>query len=412
MTDSLLDRFLRYVKIDTQSNEDSSTAPSTKKQLNLSRLLTDECRQLGLFDVSLSEHGVVMGTIPATVDHEAPTIVWLAHVDTSPEYSGTNVNPIVHENYQGGDIVLPNDSDKVITVDANPTLSDLIGATLVTTDGTTLLGADDKAGIAEIMSAADYLMQHPEIQHGPIRICFTCDEEIGRGIDHLDLQQLGGICAYTLDGEGRGTVDSETFSADQAVITVNGINTHPSVGKGSMVNALRIISHFLAMLPEDRIAPEVTDGRDGFIHPYRLEGGVAKVTAHIILRDFETSKLTEQANMLESIADELRGKYPKSSIDVKVQRQYRNLRDGIVDEPRAIPKAVSAMRAVGIEPKQTIIRGGTDGSLLTEAGLPTPNLSSGQHNPHSPLEWTSVEEMQTAVDVLVQLAIEWGEERI
>ena len=410
-SDSLLDRFLRYVRIDTQSNEDSSTAPSTEKQLDLSRLLAEECQLLGLADVSLSQHGVVMATIPPTVDHDAPTIVWLAHVDTSPEYSGANVNPIVHENYQGGDIVLPNDG-KVVTMESNPGLRGLVGATIVTTDGTTLLGADDKAGIAEIMSAADHLIQNPDILHGPIRICFTCDEEIGRGIDHLDLQLLGGVCAYTLDGEGQGKVDSETFSADQAVVTVEGINTHPSVGKDSMVNSLRIVAHFLSKLPEDRMAPEVTDGRDGFIHPYRLEGGVAKATAHVILRDFETKKLEEQANILESIAAELREEYPKSNIGVQIHRQYRNLRDGLVNERRAIPKVVDAMQAIGIKPEQTIIRGGTDGSLLTEAGLPTPNLSSGQHNPHSPLEWTSVEEMQAAVDVLVQLAIEWGKERI
>lgn len=407
---NLLDRFLRYVRIDTQSNEHSTTVPSTAKQLDLCRLLEAECRELGLADVSLDESGIVMATVPSTLAAQpAPaTIAWVAHVDTSPETSGTNVRPIVHRNYTGGDIVLPGDPSRVIRVSENPALNNLHGATLVTTDGTTLLGADDKAGVAVIMSAAAQLIAHPEIQHGPIRLCFTCDEEIGRGVDHLNLQKLGAICAYTLDGDGQGMVDSETFSADLAIVTVTGINIHPSIGKGKLVNAVRILSEFLAHLPTGRLSPETTDGREGFIHPYLIEGGVAKATARMILRDFETARLKEYATLLEGIAHELRAVHPRAAIEIRIVEQYRNMRDGLVQEPRALAKALEATRAAGLEPQQTIIRGGTDGSRLTALGLPTPNLSTGEHNPHSPLEWTSVEEMQKAVDVLVALAIAWG----
>lgn len=409
---SVLDRFLRYVRIDTQSDEDSTTYPSTAKQLDLSRLLADECRAMGLVDVSLSEFGVVMATVPSNVAHSGPAIAWVAHVDTSPETSGKDVKPVLHENYDGRDLVLPGDRSKVIRVDANPALKGLIGATIVTTDGTTLLGADDKAGVATIMAAAEYLMTHPEIPRGPIRVCFTCDEEIGRGTDKLDIAKLNAVCAYTLDGDGAGVIDCETFSADVAIVTVEGINTHPSEGKGKMVNAIRILSHFLARLPADRLSPETTSDREGFLHPYSIEGGVAFSTARIILRDFDTPKLKEYADMLESIAADLRAQHPKAKITVETRKQYRNLGDGLKSEPRAVAKAIEAMKATGIEPKLSIIRGGTDGSLLTERGLPTPNLSTGEHNPHSPLEWTSREELQRATDVLVQLARVWSSERL
>ncbi|MFG0297744.1 MAG: peptidase T [Maioricimonas sp. JB045] len=406
----LLARFLRYVKIDTQSDDESPTAPSTAKQLDLSRLLAEECRQLGLEDVSCDNHGIVMATVPATVSHPAPTIVWNAHVDTSPEFSGAGVSPVVHEDYDGSDIVLPGDPSRVIRVDENPELRDLVGGTVITTDGTTLLGADDKSGIAVIMTAAARLMQQPDIPHGPIRICFTVDEEIGRGIDHLDFEKLGGVCGYTLDSGGVGTIDCETFSADLATVTVRGVNTHPSEGKGVMVNAVRILARFLDRLPTDSCSPETTDGRDGFMHPYQIEGGVAQARARIILRDFETPKLAEYADRLRGIAGELSAEFPRAEIDVAIRKQYRNMGDGLKREPRAVEKAIEATRAAGLEPKLDIIRGGTDGALMTEAGLPTPNLSSGQHNPHSPLEWTSLEEMSQAVEVLVQLAVAWGKE--
>ena len=409
---TLLERFVKYARIDTQSDETSPTAPSTAKQLDLCRLLADECRELGLQDVSLSEHGVVMATLPATVSHVAPTIAWFAHVDTSSEFCGTGVKPVVHENYDGQDIVLPGDPAKVIRVDENPTLRELVGGTVVTTDGTTLLGADDKSGIAVIMSAVEHLLQHPELAHGPIRVCFTCDEEIGRGVDHIDVDQINAVCGYTLDSEGSGRIDSETFSADQAIVTVEGINTHPSIGYGKMVNAVRMLSQFISRLPTDTLSPETTRDREGFLHPYHIEGGVARCQTRIILRDFETENLQQQKRLLERIAEELQAAEPRARITVETRPQYRNMRDGLQREPRAIAKAEAAIRAAGLEPIHEIIRGGTDGSLLTAKGLPTPNISAGQHNPHSPLEWTSLEEMQQAVEVLVQLAIAWGGETV
>ncbi len=407
---TLLDRFLRYVQIDTQSNEASTSVPSTASQLDLCRILEAECRELGLADVSLNSYGIVMATVPATVASHAPTIAWLAHVDTSPETTGAGVKPVVHSPYTGGDIVLPGDPTKVIRVDENSDLERLVGGTIITTDGTTLLGADDKAGVAVIMSAAAHLVAHPEIPHGPIRLCFTCDEEIGHGVDHLSLEALDSVCAYTLDGEGAGMVDCETFSADQAIVTVTGVNIHPSIGKGKMVNAIRILAEFLSRLPGDRLSPETTSGREGFLHPYQIEGGVAQASVRILLRDFETAELAGYAALLSRIAADLRPKYRQASIDIRLVEQYRNMREGLADEPRALAKALEATRAAGLEPKQTIIRGGTDGSRLTALGLPTPNLSTGEHNPHSPLEWTSLEEMQTAVDVLVELAQGWAHE--
>lgn len=407
---TLLDRFLRYVRIDTQSDENSTTSPSTAKQLDLSRLLEQECRQLGLTDVSIDERGIVMASVPATVDHDAPMIVWNAHVDTSPEYSGTGVCPIVHENYDGSDITLPGDPSKVLRVAENPALRDLVGETIITTDGTTLLGADDKSGLAVIITAAARLVADRSIPCGRVRLCFTVDEEIGRGIDGLDFQNLGGVCGYTLDSSGCGRIDSETFSADQATVTVHGVNTHPSEGKGVMVNAVRILSQFLSRLPTDHLSPESTDKREGFVHPYVIEGGVATASAKIILRDFETARLSEQADLLKSIAAELQQEHPRARIEVEVRKQYRNMRDGLEHEPRALAKAIEATRAAGLEPRLDIIRGGTDGALMTEAGLPTPNLSSGQHNPHSPLEWTSLYEMNKAVDVLIELARAWSSE--
>ena len=406
----LLERFLRYVQIDTQSDERGDDSPSTAKQLDLSRLLADECRSLGLEDVSLSEHGVVMATVPATEGHGSPAIAWVAHVDTSPETSGSGVKPVIHSPYDGRDIVLPGDPSQVIRVAANPDLSLLVGGTVVTSDGTTLLGADDKAGVAVIMTAAERLMGGAGGPHGPIRLVFTCDEEIGRGTVGLDVPAIDAVCGYTLDGDGMGGINAETFSADAAVVTVTGVNIHPSIGKGVMVNAIRILAEFLSALPADGLSPETTSGREGFIHPYGIEGGVGHAEARLILRDFEADGLAAQADVLEGIARRLREAHPQARIDLSFRQQYRNMRDGLIREPRALAKAIAATRAAGIEPRLEVIRGGTDGSLLTALGLPTPNLSTGEHNPHSPLEWTSLEEMQAAVDVLLHLAAFWGEE--
>jgi tripeptide aminopeptidase len=407
--ESLLDRFCRYVRIDTQADETATTYPSSPGQLELGRLLRDELRALGLADVEQDAHGIVLATVPATTDRACPTIAWIAHIDTSPETTGRGVKPIVHRGYDGRDIVLPGDPSKVLRVADNPDLAALAGKTIITTDGTTLLGADDKAGVAVIMEAAAYLVAHPEIRHGPIRVCFTCDEEVGHGVDHVDLKKLGAQVGYTLDGAGQGEIDGETFSADLAVVTITGVNIHPALAKGRMVNAVRIAAAFVDRLPRDVEAPEVTAGREGFFHPYRIDGGVASASIRVLLRDFDTPVLAERARRLHEIAAALRREYPGAAIDVKVTPQYRNMAEGLAKEPRAVAFAEEALRRAGIEPRRTIVRGGTDGSRLTELGLPTPNLSCGEHNFHSPLEWTCLEEMAVAVRGLVELARLWAE---
>jgi tripeptide aminopeptidase len=406
---TLLDRFCRYVRIDTQADEAATTYPSSVGQLELGRLLVGELLELGLRDAAQDAHGIVMATVPATASRRVPTVAWIAHVDTSPETTGKNVKPVLHRNYAGGDLTLPGDPSRVIRVADNPELTGLHGRTLITTDGTTLLGADDKAGVAVIMEAAGHLAAHPEIPHGPIRVCFTCDEEIGHGVDHLDLKKLGAHVAYTLDGSGAGEIDNETFSADLAVVTVKGVNIHPMIARGRMVNAVRLAGMLLDRLPRQVLAPETTAERDGFLHPYRIEGGVAEVTMRVLLRDFDTPKLRDREQLLRQAAATVVAEYPRASIDVQVTPQYRNMAEGLGKEPRAVPFAEEAMRRAGLEPKRTIVRGGTDGSRLTEMGLPTPNLSTGEHNPHSPLEWTCLEEMQIAAAVLIELARVWGE---
>ncbi len=419
--DTLLDRFCRYVRIDTQADEKSTTYPSSPGQLELGRLLVKELRDLGLGDATADEHGIVHATIPATnwgdnsprspviASPGSPVIAWIAHLDTSPETSGHNVKPTVHSSYGGGDIALPGDPSKIIRVSECPELAKLRGSTIITTDGTTLLGGDDKCGVAVIMETAAYLLAHPEIRHGSIRICFTCDEEIGHGVDHVDLKKLGAQVAYTLDGAGTGEIDGETFSADLAVVTVTGINIHPSIAKGKMVNAIRLAGAFLDRLPQLTLAPETTADREGFLHPYRIEGGVAEVTLRILLRDFDTAALEAKAELLRVAARLIEAEHPQAKVEVRVTPQYRNMTLGLAKEPRALEFAEKAMRRAGLEPKRTIVRGGTDGSRLTELGLPTPNLSCGEHNFHSPLEWTCLEEMATAVRVLVELAQVWGE---
>jgi tripeptide aminopeptidase len=406
---TLLDRFCRYVRIDTTAVENAGTYPSSPGQLELGRMLVEELRAIGLSDTVQDEHGIVLATLPATVAHPVPTIAWIAHLDTSPETTGRNVQPIVHENYDGRDLVLPGDPSKVIRTCENPELLLLKGKTLVTTDGTTLLGADDKAGVAVIMEAAAQLMARPELPHGPIRICFTCDEEIGHGVDYLDLQKLGAAVGYTLDGGGQGEIDYETFSADLAVVTIRGVAIHPAIAKGRMINAVRLAGLFLERLPRLSLSPETTAERQGFLHPYRLDGGVAEATLRILLRDFDTPRLADYAELLRTVARTILAEYPQASIEVHITPQYRNMAEGLAKEPRALAFAQEAMRRAGLEPKLTIVRGGTDGSRLTELGLPTPNLSCGEHNLHSPLEWTCVEEMAAAVRVLVELAQVWAE---
>ncbi len=405
--DTLLERFLRYVRIDTKADEKATAYPSSPGQLVLGALLRDELLAMGLKDAVQNEYGLVFATVPGNVP-DAPTIAFNAHVDTNPENSGKDVNPQVIRDYAGGDITLPKDTSKVIRVRDNPELNALVGKTIITTDGTTLLGADDKAGVAVIMEAARHLMANPQIPHGPVRIVFTCDEEIGFGVKHLEPAQIGAVVAYTLDGAGTAEIEDETFSADGATVTITGVNIHPSIGKGRMVNAVRLAGAFLDRLPKRRMSPETTDGRDGFIHPLGIEGGVGEVKINFILRDFDTPKLAEQAEMLRAIARQIETEFPEAAVKVETRKQYRNMKDGIAKLPQAVTFAAEAVRRAGMEPKHKIIRGGTDGSQLTEKGLPTPNLSTGEHNPHSPLEWTCLEEMEAAVRVVVELCQVWA----
>lgn len=404
----LLERFCRYARIDSQANEKATTYPSSPGQLEMGRLLVRELHEMGIVDAVQDEFGIVMGTVPGNVAHPCPVVAWVAHVDTSPETTAKNVQPQIHRNYDGRDIVLPGDPSKVIRVAANPDLAALAGKTILTTDGTTLLGGDDKAGVAAIMEAAHRLMENPQLPRGPVRLCFTCDEEIGKGVTHVDLKELAADVAYTLDGSGVGEVEGETFSADKATVTIKGVNIHPAIAKGRMLNAVKLAGEFLAKLPQGTLSPETTEEMEGFVHPYIIEGGVGEVKIHVLLRDFNTPKLTEYAEMLRRIGREIEAAHPKANVKVDVAYQYRNMRDGMVKEPRAIPYAIEATKRAGLTPVQKSIRGGTDGSRLTEMGLPTPNLSTGEHNFHSPLEWVCVEEMEACVRVCVELVQVWA----
>jgi tripeptide aminopeptidase len=409
-SERLLQRFLRYVRVDTTADDTVDRYPSSQGQLTLGRMLADELRELGLTDVEHDEHGLVLATVPAT-DPDARTVVALnSHLDTSPETSGAGVKPQVIRNYVGGDIRLPS-GNQVIRLADSPELAQMHSRTLITSDGTTLLGADDKAGLAIIMEVAQHLHEHPEILHGPVRVLFTCDEEIGHGVDYVDLQKLAADVCYTLDGPGAGQIDVETFSADLATIFVRGINIHPSIAFNRMVNALKVAATFLQNLPSHDMSPETTRDREAFVHPYVIDGGVANVTLKILLRDFCTARLEDHAQLLRRIARETSQRFPGSEIEVVVTKQYRNLGDGLAKEPRAVAFAEKAFNRLGLSSRRSIVRGGTDGSRLTELGLPTPNLSSGQHNLHSPLEWACLEEMRQAADVVVQLLQIWGEAR-
>ncbi len=404
----LLERFLRYVRIETTANPQTDAYPSSEGQLVLGRLLAEELREMGARDVELTAHGLVFATIPSSVDHPTPVIAFNAHLDTSPDASGKDVQPQVIEHYQGGDIVLPGDTSKVITATTNPELEGMAGCTLVTSDGTTLLGGDDKAGVAIIMQTVESLLTHPQIPHGTIRVMFTCDEEIGRGVQHVDLPQLAADACYTLDGPGADSIDVETFSADLATVTVRGVNIHPAIAKDRMINAVRGLGYFISCLPAEA-SPERTDGRDGFLHPYTLHGAVDETELKILLRSFDTAKLEAQAELLRTMADKTRQQFPGISVDVAICPQYRNLGDGLAKAPQTVEFAEEAHRRLGRTPRRDIVRGGTDGSRLTELGLPTPNLSSGQHNLHSPLEWVCLDEMVQAVEVCVALAGVWSE---
>ena len=408
----LRDRFIEYVQVDTTASPDAECYPSSEGQRALGKIVADHLKTIGLKDVKQDEFALVSGTIPSNIDSAVPVVALNAHLDTSPETTGAGVKPQVIEDYAGGDIQLPGDPSKVITAEDCPELKDLVGCTLITTDGTTLLGGDDKAGVSIIVELAAYLMEHPEIPHGDIRVLFTCDEEIGKGVDKVQLDELAADVCYTLDGPGANTIDIETFSADEATVTISGVNIHPAIAKDRMVNAIRVAAALLDQLPRETLAPESTEGREGFLHPYRiLDGQVDKVVLKILLRDFDTPNLAKYAELLTDVAKQVESQFPGCSIDVDVRKQYRNLSEGLAKEPRAVAFAQKAFEKLGRPVTTNIIRGGTDGSRLTELGLPTPNLSSGQHNIHSPLEFACLDEMVMAVEVLAELVQVWAENR-
>ena len=408
MTDTVLDRFLRYVVIDTQSNPKSPSQPSTEKQKDLSRVLVKELLAIGIADAHLDEHGYVYATIPSNVDKQVPVICFCSHVDTAPDFTGTNVKPQIVRSYQGGDLHLVGDPQQIIRVADHPALRDQIGNDIITTDGTTLLGADDKAGIAEIMSAAQFLIDNPDVKHGTIKLLFTADEEIGRGVDKVDLKKLGADFAYTIDGETAGHIEDETFSADGVEITIQGVAIHPGFAKGRMENAIKIAAAILDRLPKDK-APETTSGKQGFVHPTGVTGSMEKASISLIVRDFNDAGLAEKEEMLKAIVGQVMAGYPGSSHSLEIRHQYRNMKVVLDRHPEIVEHAVEAVRRAGMEPVRGSIRGGTDGSRLSFMGLPCPNIFAGGHAFHSPLEWVSRQDMERAVRTLVELAKVWAE---
>lgn len=409
MTDTVLSRFLRYVVIDTQSDPASTSQPTTEKQKDLGRLLAAELKAIGVADAHLDEHGYVYGTIPANTDKSnVPVICFCSHMDTAPDFSGTNVKPQVISPYQGGAIVLPADPSRIIRVAEHPELANQIGKDIVTTDGTTLLGADDKAGIAEIMTAAQEIIANPAIRHGTIKILFTPDEEVGRGVNRVDLEKLGADFAYTLDGETAGHIEDETFSADGVDIEITGVAIHPGFAKGRMENAIRIAGAIIDRLPRD-MAPETTEGREGFLHPTDLSGSMEKAHLSLIVRDFTVDGLKAKEALLEDIVRDVMRGYPGSGYTFTVTEQYRNMKEVLDLHPAIVENAVEAIRRAGMKPVRGSIRGGTDGSRLSFMGLPCPNLFAGGHAFHSPLEWVSRQDMEKAVRTIVELAQIWEE---
>jgi tripeptide aminopeptidase len=401
-TDSPLTRFLEYVTIDTQSDPTSDSFPSTAKQFNLAKRLQEELLQLGLEDVELDAYGYVYATLPSNLERDVPTICFCSHMDTSSDVSGANVQPIVHRNYQGGNIELPN--GVTLTPENHPELKNQVGNDIVTASGTTLLGADNKAGLAEIMSAVAHLIANPKIPHGKIRILFTPDEEIGKGTAHVDMQKLGADFGYTVDGETAGTLQEETFSADKAVITIRGVSAHPGFAKGKLVNAIKIAAEILDELPKTSLSPETTDRRDGFVHPTRMSGIAEHAQIEFIVRDFDKNRLLEHEKVLADIVEKISQRYPRAEITLAVSEQYRNMKEVLDQHPEVVAKAKEAIRRAGMEPVMEAIRGGTDGSRLSFMGLPCPNLFTGGHGFHSREEWISVQDMLKARDVIVQLA--------
>ncbi len=404
-----VEKFLKYVKYDTQSDEDSKSFPSTEKQKNLSKDLAEELKNMGLKDAHMDEWGYVMATLPSNTNKNVPAVAFISHVDTSPAVIGANVNPVIHKNYQGGDIKLPNDPTQIIKVSDNPDLKNMIGYDIITTDGTTLLGADNKSGVAEIVDTVNYLLTHPEVKHGAIKICFTPDEETGRGTEKIDLKRLGAQFAYTVDGSSRGEIETETFSADAVVIKFHGKNIHPGYAKGKMINSVKIASVFIESLPKDKLSPETTDGREGYVHCTSFNGMEELTTLKFIIRDFETSKLKEYESFLKKLAEETVKKYSGARMEFEVIEQYRNMKEILDKFPFVAGNVIDAMNRLNIKPILSPIRGGTDGSRLSFMGLPTPNIFAGEHSFHSKLEWVAIQDMELVVKLLVEVCKVWEE---
>ncbi len=406
---TVTERFLRYVTIDTQSDPESPASPSTEKQKDLGRVLVTELKAMGVADANLDDYGYVYATIPGNTDKKVPVICFCSHMDTSPDVTGKDVKPQVVKNYRGGDITLPGDTSQVIRFAEHPALKNQIGNDIVTTDGTTLLGADNKAGVAEIMDAAHFFINNPDVKHGTIKILFTPDEEIGRGVDNVDLKKLGADFGYTMDGESAGSVEDETFSADGATITINGVSAHPGYAKGKMEHAIKIAAAIVERLPKEGCSPETTSGKQGFLHPIGIDGALEQATLSFIVRDFTEEGLKEKEALLEGIVKDVMKDYPRSTYKFEVREQYRNMKQVIDRHPHILEYAIEAIRRAGLRPMRTAIRGGTDGSRLSFMGLPCPNIFAGEHAFHSRLEWVSRQDMEKAVQTIVHLAMIWEE---
>lgn len=408
----LIERFSRYAKIDTQADPNSDTTPSTMKQKDLGKVLLKELRELGIADAEMDEWGYIYATLEANTNKNVPVICFCSHMDTSPDSSGTGVKPLVHENYQGEVLVLPDNPNVKIDPAEHPELNNKIGHDIITASGTTLLGADNKSGITAIMTAVEYLLNHPEIKHGKIRILFTVDEEIGRGVDKVDIEKLGADFGYTIDGERLGSLEDETFSADRVTIDIDGISAHPGFAKGKLVSALKVAADIVALLPKGRLSPETTNGRAGFVHPTSMSGTVEKAHVDLIVRDFEREGLIEKEDYLRSIVKKVQEDYPKAKIDLQVIEQYRNMKEVLKDYPQVTEYAKEAIKRTGVKPMLSSIRGGTDGSRLTFMGLPCPNIFAGEYAFHSLQEWTTVQDMSKAAETIIHLAAIWEEKAL
>ena len=406
---SVTERFMKYVKIDTQSDASSLTTPSTAKQKNLGKVLVEELLAIGVTDAHIDEHGYVYATVPATSTKNVPVICFCSHMDTSPDSSGENVKPIIHKNYQGEDLVLPDDNSVILRLSEHRDLKNQLGNDIITASGTTLLGADNKAGVAEIMEAATYLMQNPQIKHGTIKILFTPDEEIGRGVDKADLKKLGADFAYTIDGETLGSIEDETFSADGAKLVINGVSAHPGFAKGKMESAIKILADIISSLPKDKLSAESTSQKEGFIHPVGMSGTAEQAEASFILRDFDNGLLKAHGETLEKIVKEVMKAYPKSSYTLTIKEQYRNMKEVLDKYPQIMANGIEALKRAGLNPITRSIRGGTDGSRLSFMGLPCPNIFTGGHAFHSKQEWVAVQDMVKAVETIVHLTQVWEE---